>query len=299
MNYIIQKKCNICGGFQRKILYTFSEQNLVKCLKCGLVYLDKQRSDLENLYNGDYYFNSENKNANYFNYYSRDQENLMKGNFGFAYKFIKENISVNRTYSLLDIGAGFGYFLNYLPRKVEASAVEVSRLAVKEIKKLGVLVYQKDFLKVPINKKYDYLTAFDVMEHQTDLKAFLEKCHKISKPGGYLLITIPDYGSVLNKLLGKKAPVIQPRYHNYYFGRRWLEVNLPKMGWEIISLRTTYFTKMTLDHLVLMASFAYPAILKMKLNHLLERKNWGKKIVTFYRMGGIEAIIKVKSTTVI
>lgn len=290
--YYFHRKCNFCGGVKKATLFLFGQQKLVRCLKCGIVYFDKQRTDLEDIYNENYYVQSESNNASYYNYYSRDQEALMKGTFGFAYQFIKEKIRENRNYNLLDIGAGFGYFLNYLPRKVEPSAVELSKLAVEEIKKLGVKCYQKNFLEVKFTEKYDFLTAFDVMEHQINLKKFLIKTREIIKPEGYFLFTVPDFGSFLNRLMGKRAPVIQPLYHNYYFEKDWFFKNLGSLGWEIISLKSTYFTKMILDHLVLMASLSFPSLEKFKLNQFLQRKNWGGKVVPFLRMGGIEGVIK-------
>lgn len=54
--YLEVKKCNYCGGSNlRKIISVSDEQNLVECLHCGLVFLNKQRADIENLYNGGYY----------------------------------------------------------------------------------------------------------------------------------------------------------------------------------------------------------------------------------------------------
>lgn len=294
MKYKIHKCCNICKSSHSLLLYSIGDQNLLKCLKCGLVYFDKIRCDLGNLYNADYYIKSESNNAIYFNYYSFNQEILMKGNFGFAYKFIEENIKDYKKYNLLDVGSGFGYFINYLSRKVEASAVEVSKKGAEECRRLGIKVYKGDFIKYPILKKFDFITAFDVMEHQIDLKKFYKRAASLLKPEGVLIFTVPNIGSVFNKILGKRAPAVQPPYHNYYFDLDWFKKNLPDLGWEIISLKKIFVAKITIDHLMLMSGIAFPQIANNKIFKTLRKYKLGAKIIPFIRMGGIEGIIQKK-----
>ena len=118
--YIFQKRCNFCKNTDTSIVYELKHQKLIRCNKCGLIYLDKQRTDLKNLYGKDYYLKSEsNMLANYTDY--KDQEKIVKRNFHFAYDFIAKNMSEEKN-KLLDIGAGFGYFIKYLPSNIQSQA---------------------------------------------------------------------------------------------------------------------------------------------------------------------------------
>lgn len=290
--YFVHKKCNFCGSPVSHVIYKFDSQKLVKCSQCGLVYFDKQRNDLENIYDQDYFYQSESNDENYFDYSSRDQKELMEGNFGFAFNYIKKNTSTNKRYDLLDVGAGFGYFIKYLPQNINSYAVEVSKIACDNLRKRKIRVYEGDFLAVAINKKFDFICALDVIEHQIDLSAFFKNVNHLLKKGGIFIFTTPNYGSFLNKIFGRKAPAIQPLYHNYYFDCGWLAKNLTAFGFSPISLKTVYFTKMTFSHLLLMSSFAAPWIRKLKLMDFITKLKLDPVLIDFFRFGGINGIVK-------
>ncbi|KKQ35040.1 MAG: hypothetical protein US51_C0018G0002 [Microgenomates group bacterium GW2011_GWA2_37_6] len=146
--YIYHDKCNICNSSQRTRLFSIDSQTLVRCSRCSLVYFDKQRSDLETLYDKKYFsFEDGAENANYANY--NIQEKTVKKNFTFAFKFIKRNLR-KRSNKLLEIGPGFGYFLKYLSGAVDSEGVEVSQIAVKHIREMGLKVFSGDFQKIKL-----------------------------------------------------------------------------------------------------------------------------------------------------
>ncbi len=87
--YLSHKKCNICQNSNSKIVYDLGKQKLVECVSCNLLYLNKQRVDLKNLYNEDYFFKSESYSTNYFNYDGNEQ--LLESDFEFAYNYINNN----------------------------------------------------------------------------------------------------------------------------------------------------------------------------------------------------------------
>lgn len=288
--YYSHKKCNICGKSNGKILYVFPEQNFVKCKSCNLMYFDKQRIDFENLYNMNYFFKSESNNANYFNYDNHDQ--IIKSNFKFAYSYINNNYNDNRKYSLLDVGAGFGFFLKYLPKNIHSEAVEISRVGSEKIEKEGIKVYEGDFLDVKIENKFDIITSFDVIEHQIFLSKYLAKINSLLKKGGVFIFTTPDCGTLLNKIFGKRSPVVQPLYHNYYFNKEWINKMFPSFKFKCIYVKTTYFAKMTFSHVFLMGSFVMPIIRKVLRHRPIDRYIIFKKPISFFRFGGINAIFK-------
>lgn len=289
-------RCDFCKSRRNKIIHNFNKQQLVRCSKCKLAYLNKQFINISEIYENDYYCNQNNNKANYFDYRLLNQKALFKNNFGFSYRFIDQNSKKNKKYRLLDIGAGFGYFIKYLPEKINAEVVEISKMAGKELRKEKIKTIIGDFTAIKLREKYDFITAFDVMEHQNNLSQFLQKTKSLLTKNGYFLFSVPDYGSIFNKILGKKAPAIQLRYHNYYFDKIWFQNNLPKLGWEIISLKSTYFTKMTINHLAMMASFIFPDLFQKKIiRYLLKQDKISNKVIPFIRAGGIEGIIKKSS----
>ena len=289
--YEFIKKCNICGEKKRTFIFLVGKQNLVKCSKCDLTYLDKQRIDIDTLYDNNYYKNSEkNSVANYCDYTS--QEKVVKNKFKFAYSYIYNNSSKNS--KLLEIGSGFGFFLKYLPKYIKFSAVEISKEGAKKItdNNSNTKVYNIDFTKTKLKESFDFIVSFDVIEHQIDLKKYLVKVHSLLNKKGVFIFTTPDYGTLLNKIFGSKAPTIQPLYHNYYFDHKWLKTNLPKMKLKITYLKTTLFEQMNIGTILLYLTFAIPFLKRI---HLLKFAKFTKVesiIVPFFRFGGIECIVR-------
>jgi SAM-dependent methyltransferase len=77
----------------------------------------------------------------------------------------------------------------------------------------------------------DLLSLWDVLEHTPDPKAVLDHAHKVMAPGGVLAISVPDYGSLAARLMGRRW-VFLLTVHLYYFTRRTLAALLRRCGFE-------------------------------------------------------------------
>lgn len=291
MKYIERNECNYCKGKKIKIVHKLNGQKIVQCRKCLLVYIDKQRADLETLYGKDYYLKSEsNMLANYTDY--RDQEKIVKHNFRFAYGYIIKNMTRDKN-KLLDVGAGFGYFIKYLPSNIESQAVEVSKEAVRSLEiNTKAKVYNGDFLDVDIGSKFDFIVSYDVIEHQNNLIEYLCKIKTLLKKNGIFILTTPDFDSLINKIFGKTAPLIQPLYHNYYFTKDWLRYNMPNIGYKIIYLRTSYIAKSSVGNIILLGCFAFPFFRKIRILEFAKKIKINNITIPFIRFGGIECILQ-------
>lgn len=285
--YFQHKECSICGCKKFNIIFKFGAQYLVKCGKCGLIFFNKQRQDLEYLYDENYFNETKKGVANYSNYYDLDNREVMVANFKFAYNLISKN-SNNK--NLLDVGAGYGYFLKYLPKNLNTEAVEVSRVAAEELRTNKIKVYQCDILRLKNSRKYDFITSFDLIEHQVSLKEYLEKMNALLKSSGYFILTTPDYGSLLNKVLGKRATLIQPQYHNYYFEKKWIRENFPLFGFKVKYIKTTYITKMPLGEILMLISLSFPILAKINVLKVIQKTKIGKVVIPFIRLGGLQII---------
>lgn len=291
-NFFILSRCDHCGEKKRKLIYNLSSQKLVQCKQCKLVFLDKMRKDYESLYDGEYYQDSEGAvNPNYSDY--NDEEQITKDKFKFAYDYIKKYKTKNNT--LLDVGAGFGFFLKYLPKSIKLEAVEVSSQAAQAISKnTSAKIYQKDFLAVKIQQTYDFIVSFDVIEHQLSLSSYLKKINTLLNEQGTFLFTTPDFDSIFNKILGKRAPLIQPSYHNYYLTKNWLRNNIKQYGFDIITLRTKYTDNMTVEYALFMTSLAFPIINTLRMIDMSKKLKINKKIIPFIRLGVIQCVLVKK-----
>lgn len=295
LKYINVRRCNICGEARREKIYKLKLQNLVKCSKCKLIYLDLQRIDIKHLYDEGYYkTDRENSKANFSDY--TYQEKVVKKKFMFAYSHILKNFSKNA--KLLDIGSGYGYFLKYLPKGIVSYAVEASRKAFDEIKinNPNSTTYNKDFIELSLRIKFDFITSFDVIEHQVDLKKYLIKVHSLLNKDGAFMFTTPDYGTIFNRLFGVHAPTIQPLYHNYYFDKNWIKNNLSKFGFKIVYLNIVYFETMNVGSILLYLTLAFPFLKHIPLINIAQYFKIDSLAIPFLRFGGIECIVKKLGT---
>ena len=58
---------------------------------------------------------------------------------------------------------------------------------------------------------FDLLTAFQVIEHVPDADEMIASCHKLLKPGGWIVITTPMVDSLQSQIFGAAGPRLRRR----------------------------------------------------------------------------------------
>ena len=106
--------------------------------------------------------------------------------------------------SVLEIGYGSGIImpaLSSIGKRVYGIDVNSDRIKVtKNLKKLGVDVElsQGDFIKAPYSdESFDLVVAISIFEHINNLKEAISKAYCILKPGGHLLVGMPNINSFM------------------------------------------------------------------------------------------------------
>jgi len=135
------------------------------------------------------------------------------------------------TRTLLDVGGGEGNFARAFmaQRGGQATLLEQNPRAAAVARSRGLDVLVGDFGSVVVTEQYDCVAFLDVLEHLVDPLAVLTRAHHVIKPGGCLLLAVPNVGhwSVVWDLLQGEfdyQPVgILCNTHLRFFTRRGLD----------------------------------------------------------------------------
>jgi 2-polyprenyl-3-methyl-5-hydroxy-6-metoxy-1,4-benzoquinol methylase len=153
-----------------------------------------------------------------------------------------ERLSLRPGCAVLDAGCGAGQTLDDLARLGTVHGVhgvDMSRHAVDAARARGHINVQVSGIEhLPHgDEAFDLVTCLDVVEHTPDDTVTFAELFRVTRPGGYLLVTAPAY-----QLLWSSHDVANQHYRRYRLGT--LADAAAKAGWRLE--RRTYFNSLLL-----------------------------------------------------
>lgn len=141
-----------------------------------------------------------------------------------------------------DIGSGFGLFLEEL-RSLRPNnrfiAIEPSDEMADICREKGFDIQCSCLEEIDgLEDTFDFLTAFELLEHLFDPEAFLVKAYSMLVPGGYLLMTTLNGMGFDILLLWEKAKSICPPHHLNFFNPKSVELLMRGVGFELVEIST-------------------------------------------------------------
>jgi SAM-dependent methyltransferase len=143
---------------------------------------------------------------------------------------------------LFDAGCGDGQFLYLMQQHgwqgkgvdFDAAAIETGK------KKYGVDLAVGDFQTVPIEEStFDAVTMSHVIEHVPDPVACLDKCRRLLKPGGRLVVSTPNVRSLGHQTFKAAWRGLEPPRHLHIFPHHLLGECAKRAGLKVIRTGST------------------------------------------------------------
>lgn len=137
---------------------------------------------------------------------------------------VKKYLKDLKNKKILDIGAGQGTFLYNVKNHFKSSLgvdFSINNLKKKSGAKIKfVSANPEKFIEKNLNE-FDVITLNNVLEHVTDPTSFMKKINKNVKKSSYIIVTVPNDFSDLQKQTNKKAKrknywVSPPEHLNYF-----------------------------------------------------------------------------------
>jgi SAM-dependent methyltransferase len=105
----------------------------------------------------------------------------------------------------LEIGCGTAYVLTGIRAAcpglhLTGSEIFTRGLAFASTRLPGVQLFQMDARALPFDREFDIIGAFDVLEHIEEDQAVLRELYRAVKPGGGILVTVPQHQSLWSRI---------------------------------------------------------------------------------------------------
>lgn len=181
---------------------------------------------------------------------------LKQSFFNYTLDHLSSQISENNKKSILDVGCGFGYFLELAAQKGwVAHGVEIAKGAVEDARdRVGNENIFHGILKEAKYSDYsfDAITLWDVLVHVENPFEELRECYRLLKDGGKIGIRVRNvafqkrayqvYSSLkkINPQLSMKGPYV---FHRYCFSSKSIYQLLSRLGFTNIKVVNSPLTK--------------------------------------------------------
>jgi 2-polyprenyl-3-methyl-5-hydroxy-6-metoxy-1,4-benzoquinol methylase len=202
--------CALCGSPKRTVHRAFPDIPVVRCSTCGFLYSSRIMS-------------------------AKTLEAYYRENFG-SQRHLEGQIVNARTNAValqrlldlktvkswLDVGTGYGFLLKWLKERwgIRAEGVELSMQEANYAREeLGLEVHSKLLSEAGLPQaSFDVVSCFEVIEHISEPKAFLEELTRYLRPGGHLVVMTDNFESNAARTLKGSFPKWIPHTHVSHFG---------------------------------------------------------------------------------
>ncbi|MBL8937229.1 MAG: class I SAM-dependent methyltransferase [Archangium sp.] len=222
--------CPVCECHVRAPLIEFPELVYVRCGGCGLIYKSEQVERLGVGYEDEYF------KYNRAGFLKRWGHRVRK-----CMRQLRDCLVVTPDAKVVvDVGCSAGYVLEAGRRLgLEPIGVDISQFAVGLCREKGFRAELGSLSKIPLaDESVDIVTLKHTLEHVPDPLAGLKELFRILRPGGSVLIVVPDADKWKIALMPRVGRDLRPELrgwqHHVYFSSSTLRLALARCGFEVM-----------------------------------------------------------------
>jgi 2-polyprenyl-3-methyl-5-hydroxy-6-metoxy-1,4-benzoquinol methylase len=176
---------------------------------------------------------------------------------------------------MLEVGCASGSYLYKMAKMGwQVQGIELNEKAAQAARKLGYCVYVGPLETAPRPEiAFDLIVGWMVLEHLHDPVAGLMKLNSWAKPDAWLVLSIPNAGSLEFRLFEDKWYALQVPTHMHHFTSQSIAKVLRAGGWQL----ETVIHQRTLSNFI------------GSLGYVLRDKGYtfiGEKLIEFPQRGG-------------
>jgi SAM-dependent methyltransferase len=227
-----ERPCELCGSTQHELWHEVDGYPIVRCRRCGLVFVGIQQTaqELAAFYDAAYW--EDPGEEGYASYAAAEERK--RHHYG---GLLAELEALRPAGDLLELGSAYGFFLDEARRRGwRVRGIEPSPHAAAHAREqLHLDVVSEPLAQLPPEPdSVDCIAMWDVVEHLPDPRATLEAAFAWLRPGGVLALSTGDVRSLTARIHGRDWSLLTPPWHQFYFSRATMRRLLEDIGFEVV-----------------------------------------------------------------
>lgn len=236
-----RRPCPLCGKDEGRVLFVKGGFPHVRCAECEMIYV----TPILTAEAQERYYVEESSWVDVL--MSGPQRELDERKFAYGLDLLAPHGESGRR--LVDVGCGPGLCLEVARAAGwDVHGVELNAAAVARLRALGIPVSDQPLERTDLPAaSFDAATLWEVLEHIPDPRAFLATVRGVLRPGGILLVCVPNADALVTRLLHERSGTFRGQSHVNFFNVGTLGRLLEEGGFRVVD-RDSIITELGTIH---------------------------------------------------